>query len=224
MTWVITASTNSLAPVRYQDKADSFQLDNSMEFKTDYKNILWKKIHLKVIPGTNDFNQYRSRQVVILQPTLAMLADQFVVWILLYFDQTSLKFIHQFTHSPVHQGPINNGPALWDVSRSFMTMTLTFVWPWWGRWMHRIVTGWLQTSACRRHLVLCCCLVPDRWQAIIWTNDDLVHWGICICATRNRWVKLTNAMNLWAIMSWDELWILHWTCDPKWFYGDMFIT
>ena len=27
-----------------------------------------------------------------------------------------------------------------DVSRSFMTMTVTFVWPWWGGWMNGIVT------------------------------------------------------------------------------------
>ena len=50
MTWVITASTNSLAPVRYQDmiwnKADSFQLDNSMEFKTDYKKYIMKKKYI----------------------------------------------------------------------------------------------------------------------------------------------------------------------------------
>ena len=27
-----------------------------------------------------------------------------------------------------------------DVSRPFMTMTLTFLWPWWGGWMYQIVT------------------------------------------------------------------------------------
>ena len=28
-----------------------------------------------------------------------------------------------------------------DVSQSFMTMSVTFVWPWWSGWIYRIVTG-----------------------------------------------------------------------------------
>ena len=37
-------------------------------------------------------------------------------------------------------------------------------------------------------------LVPTRQQAIIWTNDDLVYWGICV--TQPQWVKsFSNAVN-----------------------------
>ena len=33
-----------------------------------------------------------------------------------------------------------------------LTITMTFVWPWWGGWMYRIVTGWLKMLACHWHI------------------------------------------------------------------------
>ena len=48
-----------------------------------------------------------------------------------------------------------DGRLTWNergVSRPFMIMILTCVSPRRGGWMYQIVTGWLQKSACRRHI------------------------------------------------------------------------
>ena len=34
-------------------------------------------------------------------------------------------------------------------------------------------------------------LAPNEWQAIIWTNDGLVYWHICI--GQPQWVNLSLA-------------------------------
>ena len=50
-----------------------------------------------------------------------------------------------------------------DGSRSFMTMAVTFWWSSWGVSIYRIVTGWLQMSACRR-------LKPRSHLAVPWSR------------------------------------------------------
>ena len=36
-------------------------------------------------------------------------------------------------------------------------------------------------------------LSPNRWQAIIWTNDGIVYWLVCV--TRPQWVKTDHTYN-----------------------------
>ena len=55
-------------------------------------------------------------------------------------------------------------------------------------------------------------LVPNRRQAIIWTNTGPIHWRIYICGTRCRWVLNYGCMVIYNMI--NEQWMRSGCCSP----------
>ena len=71
-------------------------------------------------------------------------------------DQLCDPWPHPWIWPWIFQGTWNRR----DMSRSFLTMTVTFGLPWWGRWMYWIVTGWrrcvVEISSCIVQVLMIC--------------------------------------------------------------------